>query len=72
MAKEDIIKVRGEIVAVNNSRSFKVKLENGIEVSATVSGKMSKNKISILPGDIVDVELSPYDLTQGRIVYRAK
>ncbi len=72
MAKEDIIKVKGEVVAVNNSRSFKVKLENGIEVSTTVSGKMSKNKISILPGDIVDVELSPYDLTQGRIVYRTK
>lgn len=66
----DKIKMTGTITEVINSGQFKVKLENGIEIHSHVSGKMRVYKINILPGDIVDVELSQYDLTRGRIVYR--
>lgn len=67
---QDKIKMRGKIKEVIRGGEFKVTLENGIEITAQVSGKMRVNRISILPGDEVEVELSPYDLVKGRIVYR--
>ena len=67
---QDKISMKGTIVEIVSGGKFKVKLENDLEVSAQISGKMRVNKISILPGDQVDVELSPYDLTKGRITYR--
>ncbi len=70
MAKEKGIQVEGEVVEALPNAMFKVKLENGHEVLAHVSGKMRVHYIRILPGDKVIVELSPYDLTRGRIVYR--
>ena len=70
MAKEKGIQVEGEVIEALPNAMFKVKLENGHEVLAHVSGKMRVHYIRILPGDKVIVELSPYDLTRGRIVYR--
>jgi translation initiation factor IF-1 len=70
MAKEKGIQVEGEVVEALPNAMFKVKLENGHEILAHVSGKMRVHYIRILPGDKVIVELSPYDLTRGRIVYR--
>ena len=70
MADQDKIKMKGKIVDIYSNGSYKVKLDNGIEVTAHVSGKIRMCKIRILPGDIVEVELSPYDLTRGRITYR--
>ncbi len=72
MAKEESIAVEGKIVEPLPNAMFKVELENKHQVLAHVSGKMRKNFIRILPGDRVAVELSPYDLTRGRIVYRYK
>ncbi len=72
MAKEDTIEMQGEIVETLPNATFRVELENGHEVIAHISGKMRKNYIRILPGDKVTVELTPYDLNRGRIVYRAK
>ena len=70
MAKEDSFKVEGEIIDVLPNATFKVKLENGVEVLSYVSGKMRQYEIRILMGDRVDVEMTPYDLTRGRIVRR--
>ncbi|MGL4950947.1 MAG: translation initiation factor IF-1 [Mycoplasma sp.] len=70
MMSQDKINVKGTIKEVIQGGKFKVTLENGLEIVALVSGKMRVNKISILPGDAVEVELSPYDLTKGRITYR--
>ena len=71
MAKqEDKIEVEGEITEALPSTMFRVEVEGGHDVLATISGKMRKHYIRILPGDKVKVELSPYDLTRGRIVYR--
>lgn len=70
MAKEDSFKVEGEIVDVLPNATFRVKLENGIEVLSYVSGKMRQHEIRILMGDRVDVEMTPYDLSRGRIVRR--
>ena len=70
MAKEGTFKVEGEIIDVLPNATFKVKLENGIEVLSYVSGKMRQYEIRILMGDKVDVEMTPYDLTRGRIVRR--
>ena len=70
MAKEDIIEVEGTVVETLPSTTFKVELENGHQVLAHISGKLRQNYIKILPGDKVKVELSPYDLTRGRITYR--
>lgn len=64
------ISMKGKVTDILQGGSFKVKLENGVSITAHVSGKMRVYKISILPGDTVDVELSPYDLTRGRITYR--
>jgi len=72
LAKQDSIKVDGIISEILPNTTFKVKLENGHEVLAHISGKMRMNFIRILQGDKVTVELSPYDLTKGRITYRYK
>ncbi|MBC8523893.1 MAG: translation initiation factor IF-1 [Chlorobium sp.] len=72
MAKEDSIEVEGEILEALPNAQFKVKLENGLEILAHVSGKIRMYYIRILPGDKVKVQISPYDLTKGRITYRYK
>lgn len=72
MAKEDIIEVQAKVVEVLPNAQFRVELENGHVVVAHISGKIRMNKIRILPGDNVTVELSPYDLSRGRITYRRK
>ncbi len=72
MAKEEAIQVEGTVLETLPNAMFKVELENGHKVLAHVSGKMRMHFIKILPGDKVTVELSPYDLTRGRITYRAK
>ncbi len=70
MAKEDVIEVEGKVVDTLPNAMFKVELENGATILAHVSGKIRMHYIRILPGDRVTVELSPYDLTKGRIAYR--
>jgi translation initiation factor IF-1 len=72
MAKQEPIKQEGTIVEALPNAQFRVKLENGHEILAHVSGKMRMFYIKILPGDKVTVEMSPYDLTKGRITYRYK
>jgi translation initiation factor IF-1 len=72
MAKEDLIEVEGVVREALPNARFKVELENGHEVLAHVSGKIRMHFIRILPGDTVKLELSPYDLTKGRITYRNK
>jgi translation initiation factor IF-1 len=72
MPKEDAIEVEGVVVETLPNAMFRVKLDNGHLILAHVSGKMRMHFIRILPGDRVMVELSPYDLTRGRIIYRAK
>jgi translation initiation factor IF-1 len=72
MSKQDAIKVDGTIIDTLPNASFKVKLDNGHEILAHISGKMRMNFIKILVGDKVTIELSPYDLTKGRITYRYK
>lgn len=72
MAKQDLIKVDGIVQETLPNTQFIVKLENGHQILAHISGKMRMNFIKILQGDKVTVELSPYDLTKGRIVYRYK
>ncbi len=72
MSKEDAIEVMATVMDLLPNAMFKVKLENNHEVLAHISGRMRKNFIKILPGDRVAVELSPYDLNRGRIVYRYK
>lgn len=72
MAKEDAIEVQGKVVETLPNAMFRVELENKHMVLAHISGKMRMHFIKILPGDKVTVELSPYDLTRGRITYRFK
>ncbi len=72
MPKEDAIEVEGVVIETLPNAMFRVELENGHRVLAHISGKMRMHFIKILPGDRVTVELSPYDLTRGRITYRAK
>lgn len=72
MAKEDAIELEGEIVETLPNATFRVKLDQGQEILAYVSGKMRMHYIKILPGDRVTVQLSPYDLSRGRITYRYK
>ena len=72
MSKEDVIEVEGIVSEALPNTLFKVKLENGHEILAHISGKLRMNYIKILPGDKVKIELSPYDLTKGRITWRAK
>ena len=70
MSKEDTIEVEGKVMEIIPGGKFKVELENGHNVEAHGSGKIRMNYIRILPGDTVVLELSPYDLTRGRITYR--
>ena len=72
MAKDDVIEIEGKVTHTLPNAMFKVEIENGAVILAHVSGKIRKNYIKILPGDRVTVELSPYDLTKGRITYRFK
>ena len=72
MSKQDAIKQDGTITEALSNAMFRIKLQNGHEIIATISGKMRMHYIRILPGDRVQVEMSPYDLTRGRISYRYK
>ncbi len=72
MAKEDVIEVEGTVIEALPNAMFQVELENGHKILAHISGKFRMNFIRILPGDKVTIELSPYDLTRGRITWRAK
>lgn len=72
MSKEDVIEVEGKVVEPLPNAMFKVELDNGHRVLAHISGKMRMHFIKILPGDKVTLELSPYDLNRGRIIYRHK
>ncbi len=72
MSKEDVIELEGTVTEAMPNTIFKVKLENDHEIIAHISGKLRMNYIKILPGDRVIVELSPYDLTKGRIIWRGK
>ena len=72
MSKQDVIEVEGKVLEALPTAMFQVELENGHKVLAHVSGKIRMNFIRILPGDKVTIELTPYDLTRGRITYRFK
>ena len=72
MAKQDVMEIDGIVVDTLPNAQFKVKLENGHEIIAHVSGKIRMHYIRILPGDRVTLEISPYDLTRGRITFRRK
>ncbi len=72
MAKEDQIEMEGTIIETLPNTMFRVELDNGHVVTAHISGKMRKNYIRILTGDKVTIEMTPYDLTKGRIIYRAR
>ncbi|MGM0541664.1 MAG: translation initiation factor IF-1 [Pseudomonadota bacterium] len=72
MAKQDVIEFDGVVLETLPNTLFKVELENGHQILAHISGRMRKNYIRILAGDTVKVELTPYDLTKGRITYRGK
>ncbi len=72
MSKQSLIKQDGIIVEALSNAMFRVRLENGHEIICTISGKMRMHYIRILPGDKVGVEMSPYDLTRGRIIFRYK
>ena len=72
MSKADVIELEGTVSEKLPNAMFRVKLENGHEILATISGKLRMNYIRILPGDRVTLEMSPYDLTKGRIIWRAK
>ena len=72
MSKSDVIEVEGTVVETLPNTNFKVELENGHQILAHISGKLRMNYIKILPGDKVTMELSPYDLSKGRIIWRDK
>ncbi|MBV2207118.1 MAG: translation initiation factor IF-1 [Pseudomonas sp.] len=72
MSKDDVIEMQGEVIENLPTATFRIKLENGHVVLGHISGKMRMHYIRILPGDKVKVELTPYDLTRARIVFRAK
>lgn len=72
MAKEDSFKLKGQVTEALPNAQFRVALETGQEVLGHLAGKMRVNRITIIPGDLVDIEMSPYDVTKGRIVYRHK
>lgn len=72
MAKEELIEFNGEVVEVLPNATFRVRLENDHEIIAHTSGKMRKNRIRVLAGDKITVEMTPYDLTKGRITFRFK
>mgnify|MGYP000228359487 FL=1 len=72
MSKEDMIELQGTVLEALPGATFVVELENGYKIQAHISGKLRMNYIKILPGDKVTVEMSPYDLSKGRIIWRAK
>ena len=72
MAKEDMIEMEGTVTEVQRNARYRVKLENGHEISAYTAGKMRKYRIRVVAGDKVTIEMSPYDLTKGRINFRHK
>jgi translation initiation factor IF-1 len=72
MAKEDLIEMGGEVFELLPNATFRVRLENGHEIIAHTSGRMRKHKIRVMLGDKVTVEMTPYDLTKGRITFRSK
>lgn len=72
MSKSDMIELEGAVLEAMPGATFKVELDNGVQIQAHISGKLRMNYIKILPGDKVTVEMSPYDLTKGRIIWRAK
>ena len=72
MSKEDVLQVEGKVLEALPNAMFKVELENGHKILAHISGKLRMHFIKILPGDKVTVEISPYDLSKGRITWRAK
>ncbi len=72
MAKADVIEIEGKVIEKLPNAMFQVELENGHVVLAHISGKLRMNYIKILPGDTVTIEMSPYDLTKGRIIWRDK
>ena len=72
MAKDDVMELEGAVVETLPNAMFKVELENGHQILAHISGKLRMNFIKILPGDKVKLEMSPYDLTRGRITWRSK
>ena len=72
MAKDDVLELDGTVVETLPNAMFKVELENGHQILAHISGKLRMNFIKILPGDKVTIEMSPYDLTRGRITWRSK
>lgn len=72
LAKEEVLELEGTVVETLPNANFKVELENGHQILAHISGKLRMNFIKILPGDKVKIEMSPYDLTRGRITWRSK
>lgn len=72
MSKDDVIELEGTVIEKLPNAMFQVELENGHKILAHISGKLRMNFIRILPGDKVSIEMSPYDLTKGRIIWRAK
>ncbi|MFA7243733.1 MAG: translation initiation factor IF-1 [Patescibacteria group bacterium] len=70
MKKENVITAKGAVIQTLPNASFLVKLDSGYEITASLGGKMRMHRISVLPGDKVSIEMSPYDLTKGRIVFR--
>lgn len=72
MTKDDVLELEGTVVETLPNAMFKVELENGHQILAHISGKLRMNFIKILPGDRVTIEMSPYDLTRGRITWRSK
>jgi translation initiation factor IF-1 len=71
-SQKEVIRMRGKVVEALPNTQFRVELENGHSIIAHISGKMRKHYIRLVPGDTVDVEMTPYDLTKGRIVFRHK
>ena len=72
MSKDDVLEVKGKVLEKLPNAMFRVELEQGLEIIAHISGKLRMNYIKIVPGDTVTIEMSPYDLTKGRITWRAK
>ena len=70
MAKEEVLEFKGKVVELLKNANFKVTLENGHTITAHTAGKLRKNRIRVLQGDNVTVEMTPYDLTKGRIIFR--
>lgn len=71
-SQKEVIKLQGKVVEALPNTQFKIELENGLSIIGHISGKMRKNYIRLVPGDMVDVEMTPYDLSKGRITYRHK